>query len=110
MSIKLTDFKWRKGDFYNVMIATFTIENDNPFTIKDIDVTCDIAAQSGTVLGLSSQDNISGIPAKDRKIVRCFNMVLLSGRRPGVLQAWQLGPMVSLNECAFHRYYPAFSG
>ena len=94
LSIKLTDFKWRKGGFNNVMIATFTIENDNPFTIKDIDVTCDIAAQSGTVLGHSAKTIYQIFPAKDRKIVRDFNMGVIDGQADRVsckLGSWAEG-------------------
>jgi hypothetical protein len=74
LNIKLTNFAWRKGGFNNVMIATFTIENNNPFSIKDIDIACEIRAQSGTVLGQLAKAIYNLITAGGHKVVRDFNM------------------------------------
>jgi len=73
-SVELVGYRWRKGGFDNVMIATFTIENDSPVPIKDIGIDCQLSAESGTVLGHATNTIYQIVPANGRKTVTDFNM------------------------------------
>jgi hypothetical protein len=72
--VLLEDFEWRKRDFDNIIIASFSIENKNPFLVKDVVVVCEITAGSGTVLGHIENKIYQTIPAGGRRVVRDFKM------------------------------------
>jgi hypothetical protein len=75
--VELVDYHWRKGGFDNVMIATFTIENDSHLPIKDINISCELTGESGTVLGHTSNTIYQLVPANAHKTVSDFNMGLI---------------------------------
>lgn len=72
--VNLTNFDWRKGGFGTVMIATFTISNENDFAIKDLYVACELTAPSGTKIGYAAATLYERVPAHGRKTVREVNM------------------------------------
>lgn len=65
--MKVSSFTWRLGGFDTVAIATLTIQNDNDFRVKDVDLACRFSANSGTVLSTPSKTIYDLIPAKGRK-------------------------------------------
>jgi hypothetical protein len=73
-NVALLDFAWRKGGFETVMIATFTIKNDNDFAIKDMYVGCVLSARSGTTLGAASTTIYDTVPAHSRRTFREINL------------------------------------
>jgi hypothetical protein len=42
------DFTWRKDAFDTIMMANFTIRNNGPQPVKDLEITCTHSASSGT--------------------------------------------------------------
>jgi hypothetical protein len=72
--VSLIKFGWRKGGFDTVMIASFTIDNANDVAIKDILVTCELTAHSGTAVGVTAATIYERIPAHARKTIREVNM------------------------------------
>jgi hypothetical protein len=92
--ITIPEFTWEKGGFGNVMVATFTIENKNPFPIKDISIACVMHAPSGTVLSEVEKTIYQIFPADGRTIVRDFSMGLIdnqSERAACKIEAWREG-------------------
>lgn len=47
-AIKLEKFNWRKGGFDSVMFISGRLVNPTPHTVKDIEITCELNAKSGT--------------------------------------------------------------
>ena len=72
--LRLIDYSWYKDGFGTVMIAKFTIANDNDFPIKDISVACALSARSGTTIGLAATTIYDKVPAHGRRVFREVNM------------------------------------
>jgi len=68
------DFNWSKGGFGNVMLADFTISNPSDYSIKDIEITCEHSAPSGTEIDSNTRTVYQTVPAKGKKVIRNFNM------------------------------------
>lgn len=49
--VTLSKFSWEKGGFDTVMIANFTLKNENEFPVKDFVLSCDLYGNSGTQVG-----------------------------------------------------------
>ena len=77
------DFTWSKGGFNNVMLADFKIKNDNEFPIKDVTITCNHAARSGTKLGSNTQTIYEVVKAKSTKRINNFNMGFIHSQTGG---------------------------
>jgi hypothetical protein len=73
-SVEISEFKWRKGGFDNIMLATFTLNNKSRFNVKDITVRCEHAAPSGTTIDSNRGTIYEVVKAKSKKTVREFNM------------------------------------
>ena len=53
--VHIAYFQWRKGGFDSVMIADFQVDNDNPYSVRDIEIRCHVSGESGTVIGWPSK-------------------------------------------------------
>ncbi|HEY7640199.1 MAG TPA: hypothetical protein VH814_10775 [Steroidobacteraceae bacterium] len=71
--IKL-DYNWSKVGFDNVMEATFTVANGSQYPIKDIEVTCNHFAKSGTKIDSNRRTIFDVVPANKKKTFQKFNM------------------------------------
>jgi hypothetical protein len=49
-NVRVENFSWKKGRSEPVMIARYVIYNDNPFPIKDVEMTCVHMSDNGTVI------------------------------------------------------------
>src|SRR5580704_8382710 len=49
-NVRVENFKWKKGSSEPIMIARYVIYNDNPFPIKDVEMTCVHMSNNGTVI------------------------------------------------------------
>jgi hypothetical protein len=76
-NIKLEKWSWKKGGFDNVMIGTFTIQNANDFGVKDVVISCEHFAPSGTLIDRNTKTVYQAIKAKSSVTVKDFNMGLL---------------------------------
>lgn len=72
-AVKL-NYKWSKGGFDNIMMADFTIINPSEYTIKDITITCQHYAKSGTMIDSNTRTIYDIVPAKGKKVFKNFNM------------------------------------
>jgi len=72
--VVIEDYSWWKTGFDNIMEADFTIANDNPFPIKDIQIECVHTAASGTKIDSNVRTIYDIIPANSSKKFKNFNM------------------------------------
>ena len=49
--------------FDTVMIATFTLSNDNAYAVKDIRIRCELSGNSGTNIDTAEETIYDSIPA-----------------------------------------------
>lgn len=72
--VTLEKISWRKGGFDNVAVVDATIKNANTVAVKDVQVTCEAVASSGTGLGTVKQTVYETIAPEKTKRVRDLNM------------------------------------
>jgi hypothetical protein len=73
-NIAVRGFRWEKSGFGAVMMATFVIYNNNNFPIKDVEVTCVHAANSGTKIDSNTRTIYEIVRAKGYFSVVDMNM------------------------------------
>ena len=73
-NISIENLKWSKEGFGSVMVASFVISNNNPAPIKDVQVTCVHAADSGTVIDRNTRTIFERIESGSYFYVRDLNM------------------------------------
>jgi hypothetical protein len=56
------------------MIASFTFSNPTDFDMKDMVVTCDLSAPSGTKISTAERTVYEIVPARSQKTVSRINM------------------------------------
>ncbi len=72
-SLTLT-YTWSKEGFGNVMTGNFTVNNKSVYAVKDIEVTCDHFAKSGTRIDRNVRTIYDVVKAKSKKTFSDFNM------------------------------------
>ena len=72
--VELTNFSWKTTAFDTIMEANFTLNNTNPFPIKDIAIKCQHSANSGTVIDSNSHTIYDIIPSNASKTFNDVNM------------------------------------
>jgi len=58
----------------SIMEATFTIDNQSSYDIKDIEITCTHSAKSGTEIDSNTRTIYDIVKAKKKKTFKNFNM------------------------------------
>jgi hypothetical protein len=48
--LKISSQSWRRGGLGSRALVTFTVRNDNPYAVKDIEIACSFTRQDGTHL------------------------------------------------------------
>lgn len=71
------DFSWRTEGLGSIMTADFVIENRGPKTIKDLEITCDHIAESGTKIDSNTRTIYQVFPAGQKKQIKDFNMGII---------------------------------
>lgn len=71
--IKVGGLTWEKGGFGTVMIATFSIINDNEFDVKNVTITCGHTSNSGTLIDANSKILYEIVSANGYHFERDFN-------------------------------------
>jgi hypothetical protein len=74
ISVRLKSFKGTKDGFGSVLTLNMTIENTNPFPVKDVVVECTHSANSGTVIDSNRRTVYETVKAKGTKTLTGFNM------------------------------------
>jgi hypothetical protein len=77
---KLTKFNWRKDGFGSVMIADFTVRNDSPYDVKDIEIQCKHSAPSGTVIDQNTRTVYQIVKANSARTFRGVNMGFINSQ------------------------------
>ncbi len=72
--ITISSFRWSKEAFGSVMEASFVINNRNSFPIKDSEVTCLHAANSGSVIDKNTRTVYERVQADGSFVVDKLNM------------------------------------
>jgi hypothetical protein len=85
LRVRLKKYDWFKGGFDTVMLGHFTIQNANPFDVKDISIHCEVSGNSGTVLGTTSATIYDVVPANKTRTFRDVNLGFV---RNQAAQAW----------------------
>ena len=65
--VTLSNFRWSKGGFGTVMLASFTIKNELPFDVRDIGVLCTLSGSSGSMIDAKGTVLYLKVPAKSSK-------------------------------------------
>ncbi|WP_261521711.1 hypothetical protein [Burkholderia multivorans] len=81
-AIKNTDFsfKWTEGGFGSIMMLDMTIKNNSKFRIKDLVVSCESKANSGTVIDHNKRTVYEAIEPGEQKFVKRFNMGFINSQ------------------------------
>lgn len=72
--VSIKNVAWRKGGFGSVMLATFTIRNEAPIDIKDIEIYCSHFAASGTRIDSNDRTIYEIVKANSTRTFRQINM------------------------------------
>ena len=72
--VKIEEMKWWKDGFGSIMMADFTIKNNLPGPVKDIEVICSHSAPSGTVIDYNTRIIYERIGQGRTKKFKDFNM------------------------------------
>jgi len=74
------NFTWSKEGFDNIMQANFTVKNDGPDAVKDIEITCVHTAPSGTVIDKNTRTIYEIVKAKAKRSFPKFNMGFINSQ------------------------------
>ncbi len=74
------DYTWEKAGFDNVMIANFTVRNPTKYRIKDLEITCNHFAPSGTEIDKNVRTIYESVPPNGTRRFNKFNMGLILGQ------------------------------
>jgi hypothetical protein len=70
----IVKFTWHKAAFDTVMDANFTVRNNNDFPVKDLEITCEHSASSGTVIDHNTRTIYQVVPPHSIQSFRNFDM------------------------------------
>lgn len=65
--VSIKKWNWKKGGFDTVMIATFTLRNENSYPVKDIKIRCELSGNSGTSIDSVEETIYDSVPANGTK-------------------------------------------
>ena len=73
-ALKLENFNWHKGGFDNVMIISATLKNSSNRDVKDVEIVCTHASNSGTVIDRNKKTIFELVKAGKSVKVKEFSM------------------------------------
>ncbi|MBY0411360.1 MAG: hypothetical protein K2Q97_14855 [Burkholderiaceae bacterium] len=73
-NVKIEKFAWRMGGFNNVMLASFTVANNNSHQVSDLEIECDLNAKSGTRIDRNTKTIYQSVPPKKSIRINDFSM------------------------------------
>ena len=68
------DYQWEKRGYVDMMSGDLTIENKNPFDVKDIEISCTHFDKNGTKLDSNARKLYEILKAKSKNAFKDFNM------------------------------------
>lgn len=72
--VTLSKFEWRNELGNSIMMADFWIMNPGPATVKDVEINCDLFADSGTKIDNNIKTIYQTFPAGQTVHIHDFNM------------------------------------
>lgn len=72
--LKISGQSWRTGGFDTIGMMTFTVSNENPYSVKDISISCDFYGNSGTLLGSRSHTVYEIVKANTKRTFKAVNI------------------------------------
>lgn len=72
--VVIEKFSWSKGGFGSVMIANFSVKNNLPWAIKDIEIQCTHSAPSGTTIDRNKKTIYERVEANKSRRINNFSM------------------------------------
>ena len=76
-------FTWEKGGFDDIMFADFTLRNIASYAVKDVEITCNFFAPSGTKIDSNTRTIYELVPANSTKKVKHFDMGFIHSQAKG---------------------------
>jgi hypothetical protein len=80
---KIVKFSWHKGGFNSIMLADFTIRNNSDRDVKDLEIRCEHAGPSGTVIDHNEQTIYEIVKAHSTRTLREVNMGFIASQAAG---------------------------
>lgn len=74
------DFEWGTGGFGSVMLVDFKFTNNGKYAVKDIEIVCKSAANSGTFIDKNKKTIYESVKPGETKKVNRFNMGFLNSQ------------------------------
>ncbi len=74
------DFEWGKGGFGSVMFVDLKFTNNGKHAVKDIEVVCRSAANSGTIIDKNKKTVYEAVQPGETKNIQRFNMGFLNSQ------------------------------
>jgi len=79
-SVTLSDWNWRAEGYVAIMFASFAVQNNNAFDIKDVEISCKLFDNTGTVVDRNVRMIDDVIKAKSSRAFENFDMGFLHYR------------------------------
>ena len=73
-SVKLEKYEWKKGGFDSIMMLTATIKNEGTRDVKDIEIKCKHASNSGTKIDSNTKVIFEIVKAGKSLRIKDFSM------------------------------------
>jgi hypothetical protein len=77
---KILKFSWSKEGFGNVMMANFTVRNNSPYDIKDLEIQCEHSAPSGTVIDSNTRTIYEIVKANSTRTFQGVSMGFIASQ------------------------------
>jgi hypothetical protein len=78
--VQIQNWRWHKAAFGSIMEATFTITNGSAFDVKDVEITCEHAAPSGTKIDQNTRTIYEIVRAGECRTFTNFNMGFIANQ------------------------------
>jgi hypothetical protein len=72
--VTLSDWNWRAEGYIAILFGSFAVQNNNAFDVKDVEITCNLFGNTGTVVDRNVRMIDDVIKAKSSRTFENFNM------------------------------------
>jgi len=72
--VTLSDWNWRAEGYVAILFASFAVQNNTAFDVKDVEITCKLFDNTGTVVDRNVRMIDDDIKAKSSRTFENFNM------------------------------------
>jgi hypothetical protein len=79
-NLRIDGLSWETAGFGNVMVATFIVNNNNPVSVRDVEISCGLSGGSGTIINVNKRTIYESIDRKSYLSVRDMNMGFINSQ------------------------------